>query len=294
MIAVDWGSSSLRAWRVADGGIVEQRRAATGALACGERHADVLGELIAGWDDRRLLVCGMAGARGGWREAAYVDCPADAARIAAALLPVETTGTVLHGRDVHIVPGVADLSASVADVMRGEETQILGLPHARESGHSVVCLPGTHSKWVIVRDGAIASLRTLMTGEAFSLFRTHSVLARSLDAADGAFDDDAFAAGVRRSGDSGGLLHHLFGIRAQSLFGRLSPSAAPSYLSGLLIGHEVRCQLPLPAPLHLVGSETLTRRYRRALALLGVDAAVHGEELAVAGLCRLAQVAGLR
>ncbi|MBB5885148.1 2-dehydro-3-deoxygalactonokinase [Xanthomonas sp. LMG 8992] len=295
MIVVDWGTSSLRGYRLdADGGILEQRRSDQGIAACQGRFPATLAALIDGWDGD-VVLCGMIGSRNGWIELPYAPCPADAAALAASMQPLQDPA--LPGRTLWFVPGVASGADAVPDVMRGEETQLIGLlallateSPAAEAHH--VCLPGTHSKWVTLRDRRIASVATMMTGELYALLRTHSLLARLMDADDGAFDAAAFDAGVQRSGEPGGLLHHLFGVRSLGLFDRLSAAAAPSYLSGLLIGHELRAQATLPPVVHLVGGSGLLARYAHALAALGSAVRTHPEGLAARGLYRLAQQHG--
>lgn len=289
MIAIDWGSSSLRAYRLDDDGtIVDQRRADAGVLSCGGRFAEVLARQIDGWDDARIMMCGMVGGRGGWLEVPYVACPAGEREIAAAITLLDDGAAIFAGRDLRIVPGMIDRNSSpIADVMRGEETQILGLFDRLGGGLHNVCLPGTHSKWVLVRDRAVSSIHTAMTGEAYALFRTHSVLARLMPAEDPLFDAAAFDEGLRRSGDAGGLLHHLFGVRTARLFDMVSDAQSPSYLSGLLIGHEIRAQAPRPELVHLIGNDRLLAVYAHALHTFGIEARRHSEDLAAFGLHRL-------
>jgi 2-dehydro-3-deoxygalactonokinase len=291
MIAVDWGSSSLRAWRLDDGGsILEQRRSDLGVLSCDGRFAEVLTAQINGWDDARIMMCGMIGGRGGWKEAPYVECPAGTREIADAIVPLENGSAAFADRDLRIVPGMIDRnSAPTTDVMRGEETQIVGLLDRLGDGVHVVCLPGTHSKWVQVRDHAVASVRTAMTGETYALFRNRSVLARLMPAHEPPFDAAAFDDGLRRSGDAGGLLHHLFGVRTAGLLGQLTETQAPSYLSGLLIGHEIRAQTPRPQHVHLIGNDRLLTVYAHALEAFDIDARRHPEDLAAFGLHQLAR-----
>lgn len=291
MIAVDWGSSSLRAWRLGDdGAILEQRRADLGVMRCDGRYAEVLAGQIDGWEDERILLCGMIGSRGGWQEVPYVECPAGAREIAAGIVPIESGSAVFAGRDLRIVPGTIDRSAAkAADVMRGEETQIVGLLDRLGDGTHTVCLPGTHSKWVQVRNHAIGSIRTAMTGETYALFRKHSMLARLMPADEPPFDAAAFDGGLRRSGDGGGLLHHLFGVRTAGLLGQLSGAQAPSYLSGLLIGHEVRAHTPGPQRVHLIGNDRLLTVYTHALEAFDIEVRRHPEDLAAFGLHRLAR-----
>jgi len=290
MIAVDWGSSSLRAYRLDDdGSILEQRRSDLGVLSCDGRFAEVLADQIDDWDDERILLCGMIGSRGGWQEVPYVECPAGAREIAAAVVRIEDDAAVFASRDLRIVPGMIDRHSATADVMRGEETQLVGLLDRLGDGAHTVCLPGTHSKWVQVRDRAIASIRTAMTGETYALFRKHSVLAKLMPADEPPFDAAAFDEGLRRSGDAGGLLHHLFGVRTAGLLGQLSDTQAPSYLSGLLIGHEIRALASRPQCIHLIGNERLLTVYAHALDTFGIETRRHSEDLAASGLHRLAR-----
>ncbi|GAB3094141.1 2-dehydro-3-deoxygalactonokinase [Lysobacter terrae] len=291
MIAVDWGSSRLRAYRLDDHGhIIDQRRSDRGVLSSDGRFADELARQIEGWDDELILLCGMIGSRSGWLEAPYVECPGDEREIAKAIVRLKCDQPGLAGRDLRIVPGMIDRNSSaVSDVMRGEETQVLGLLGMLGPGTHTLCLPGTHSKWVQVSDDAIASIHTMMTGETYALFRTHSVLARLMAADDVPLDTESFDAGLARSSHSGGLLHHLFGVRTLGLLGNLSDTQSPSYLSGLLIGHEVREQAARASQVHLIGNDRLQLAYARALKALGVHVHCHSEELAAAGLHRLSR-----
>ncbi|MFC3550531.1 2-dehydro-3-deoxygalactonokinase [Lysobacter cavernae] len=294
MIAVDWGTTRLRAYRLdADGAVLERRDGGEGALSCAGRHAQALAALIAGWDDGAIVLCGMVGARGGWREVPYVDCPADAVQLAAALLPLQDED--LPDRKLWLVPGMADHTRSVPDVMRGEETQVAGLLDTLDAGEHTVCLPGTHSKWVRVESGRITSIATAMTGELFALLRTHSTLGRLMESAQhDRFDAAAFDDGLARSAQPGGFSHHLFGVRSLGLFGRWPDEALPSYLSGLLIGHEVRAlAASSSAPVHLLGGDALVDAYARALAALGIASIRHAETLGATGMHRLVRLRGI-
>ena len=294
MITIDWGSSSLRAYRLdAAGSILEQRRSDQGVLLCNGDFSGVLVKLIEGWDDAEVVMSGMIGSRSGWREMPYLDCPAGVQELAAALEPMHIAE--LPGRTLWFVPGVADQSsASVPDVVRGEETQVCGLLQLLYHGTHVLCLPGTHSKWITVRDGRITNVATAMTGETYAVLRQHSVLGKLMDKDDSRFDAPAFDAGLRRSGEGGGLLHQLFGVRTLGLFGQFSPRALPSYLSGLLIGHEVRAsgvlsRTPRPAQVHLIGNDRLLAAYARTLVALGIGVQRHSEDLAAYGMHLLAK-----
>lgn len=288
MIAIDWGTSSFRAYRLADDGTVrEQRSAAAGLLACGGRFEAVLAQQLEGWDDAVVAMAGMIGSRNGWHEVPYVAAPAGPAQIAAGMFAFEAAS--LPGRRLLIAPGLSHHPAEGApEVMRGEETQIAGLlERLPGAGPHVVCLPGTHSKWVHVEAGRITGWQTAMTGELYALLRQHSLLAALMPAEAGADGDDAeaFARGLAASGDPGGLTHHLFGVRTRGLFDALAAAQAPSYLSGLLVGHELRALVPAGTALvHLVGSAALVARYERALATRGLATQRHDEALSARGL----------
>jgi 2-dehydro-3-deoxygalactonokinase len=289
MIAVDWGSTSLRAYRLdATGAVAEHKRSDSGVLACDGGFAAVLAPLIESWNDTDIVLCGMIGGRSGWVEVPYLDCPAGSKELAAALTRMDSPD--FPGRTLWFVPGLADLSSTdVPDVMRGEETPLCALLETLGSGNHVVCLPGTHSKWVTLREGRIHGIATAMTGEAYAVLRQHSILGKLMDPQDTRFDAYAFNAGLQRSGKAGGLLHHLFGVRTTGLFNQFSASALPWYLSGLLIGHEIRAselltRIPRPAQVHLVGNDRLLTAYAHALVALGIGVQRHPEDLVAAGL----------
>jgi 2-dehydro-3-deoxygalactonokinase len=173
--------------------------------------------------------------------------------------------------------------------MRGEETQIIGALAELPDGEATICLPGTHSKWVRWRDGRIAGFATAMTGEVFAVLRRHSILGRLMAEGDDAHDADAFAAGLRRAGEAGGLLHHLFGARTRGLFGEIGEKALPSYLSGMLIGHEIAALAPPGGgTVHLIGAAALVGLYREALASCGRDSRIIDSDCVARGLFLLA------
>ncbi|QJD67510.1 2-dehydro-3-deoxygalactonokinase [Xanthomonas campestris pv. badrii] len=291
MIAIDWGTSSLRAYLLdATGTVLEQRRGNDGILACQGRFADVLSALIADWEGP-VLLSGMIGSRNGWVEQAYLPCPADTAALAAAMRRYDD---LLPGRTLWFVPGVSTGERTgVPDVMRGEETQLAGLLASLGQGDHVACLPGTHSKWATLANGQLTDFATVMTGELYAVLCQHSILGKLIPDAHAELDAPAFLLGIERSAEPGGLSHHLFGTRTLGLFDRLSAQALPSYLSGLLIGHELREHRGTHATVHLVGSPALAQRYALALQHLGVQSQLHPEDLAAAGLFALARQRGL-
>jgi len=289
LVALDWGTSSLRAWLLGDGGAaLAEKSAPLGILKVPDgdfaaAYRDVCGDWLV--DGLPSIASGMIGSRQGWVEAPYVACPAGFDALAQALVRTDA--------GLAIVPGVSCVGAGgVPDVMRGEETQVFG---ALEGSDGVYVLPGTHSKWVTVSDGRIASFATYMTGELFAVLREHSILGRTM-AADAPHAPEAFRRGWEAglAGD-GALLHRLFGVRTLALFDALSPSEASSYLSGLLLGDEVRAALrhrAAPA-VTLIGDATLCERYRDVLAGAGVASRMAQAGAARSGLWRIAIAAGL-
>jgi 2-dehydro-3-deoxygalactonokinase len=309
LIALDWGTTSLRAYLLAaDGAVLEERAEPWGILRVPDGDfAAALGHVTREWRARwpalPAIASGMIGSAQGWVQAPYCRCPAGVDDLAAAL--VSAGGGVLR-----VVPGVTRAEGSdPPDVMRGEETQIVGALalHPALAERSLVILPGTHAKWVAVAGGRVRDFATYMTGELFAVLRDHSLLGRPARDAGAAPDpaeaEDAFARGVLAARDSAhGVAPLLFSARALVLAGRLAPAASLEYLSGLLVGDELRCGLASPlatpsgagAPLPtLVGDPALCRRYAAALAVLGVPPPLVVEAAAPRGLWRIAERAGL-
>jgi len=288
MIAIDWGTSSFRAYRLAgDGTVVEKRAAPLGIMQVEQgRFAQALHERIGDWlgdGETRVLMSGMIGSRQGWKEAPYVATPAGVEAIAAGMVSVP-----MHsGHDAWIAPGVSTRDETgVPDVMRGEETQILGVLDALPPAGAWICLPGTHSKWVFVRERRIERFSTFMTGEVFAVLKGHSILGRMMD--DAPVDLSAFDAGLD-AGSRTALLHGLFGVRARGLFGELTAARSGAYLSGMLIGSELAS---LPGDIGrawLLGSHELARLYEHALGRRGIEVARLDQDAAVAGLVTLAR-----
>ncbi|MGX7709492.1 2-dehydro-3-deoxygalactonokinase [Methylobacterium sp. Gmos1] len=286
MIAVDWGTSSARAYRLApDGAVLARREGAGGILRVPEGgFPAALTEMVGDWlaaGETRVLLSGMVGSRQGWQEAPYLACPAGLDDLAGALVPVPFAGAT-----VRLVPGLsAEDAAGTPEVMRGEEVQIFGALAGDED--ALICLPGSHAKWVRVAGGRVAGFTTSMTGEAFAALSGHTILGRMMTGP--AEVGPAFEAGVARSAEGGGLLHHLFGTRALGLFGRLAPEDAASYLSGLLIGHDVAAAMTEAAIVRLVGSGPLMALYGRAIALKGGQAVAGDPDAAARGLALIGE-----
>jgi 2-dehydro-3-deoxygalactonokinase len=278
MIGVDWGTSSFRAFRLADDGRILARRSAPKGILhiANGAFAETLESEIGPWradGERHVLLSGMIGSRQGWREAPYLPCPAGAHDIAAAVLDLPTA---------KLVPGLSDRDdADIPEVMRGEETQIIGTGLV----DGIACLPGSHSKWARVLNGRIIAFRTYLSGEAFAAIRAGTILGRMMP--DAPHDQAAFADGLARARQPGHLLHHLFGVRALGLFGQLADTASASYLSGLLIGHEVAAAMKSDTDIHLIGAAHLGALYAEAITTYGGTAAIHNEDAAAAGLHRI-------
>ena len=281
-VAVDWGTSSLRgALLDADGKVLEEQSHARGILSVpAGGFGAAFDELFGAWmapAGTRCLISGMAGSKQGWVEAPYCACPAGLAEIAAKVIEVQP------GR-VAMVPGLSDEHDGVPDVMRGEEVQLVGAKALTGLRDGLFVLPGTHNKWVRVAEDRVAGFRTFMTGEFYALLGTHSILARTLDTS-APLDEAAFLQGVMQSANNEGLLHNAFGARTLALFERMPKQELASYLSGLLIGEELRTQsLRAAGEVVLIGSPALTQRYALALHASGVASRTLGAEATWAGL----------
>ena len=286
LVAVDWGTSSLRgALLDSDGRVIEEKSAPRGILTVEAGGFPAVFETLFGaWmqsASTRCLISGMAGSKQGWVEAPYCACPAGPAEVAAKIIPVAPR--------IAMVPGLSVDDDGVPDVMRGEEVQIFGAVALTGIRDGLFVLPGTHNKWVRVADGRIAGFRTFMTGEFYALLGTQSILARTVDTT-AALDEAAFLRGVALARNGCGLLHNAFGARTLSLFGRMQAGALASYLSGLLIGEELQAQdLQAGTEVVLIGSPQLTRRYALALDDRGILSRTLGAEATWAGLHALHQ-----
>ena len=300
IIALDWGTSSLRAWRLSGtGAALDARRQDWGIMHLPEGgFPAAFAAITQGWSDPAhpvpAIACGMVGSRQGWREAAYMPTPAGLADLSAGLLTLDAGG----GQVLHLIPGVLEANDPQApDVMRGEETQAMGAL-GRLGGDALLVMPGTHAKWARLHGGRLVSFRTVMTGELFALLCRHSILGRGQSEAPPvtqAARDDAFDRGVR-AGHAHGALARLFSTRALTLTGGLELGCAPDYLSGLLIGEELRIAAPeieTAARIALTGDAALCARYAQAFAAIGAPRPEHIADTALDGLVRIATIAGL-
>ena len=287
-IAVDWGTSNLRAWAMDGAQILDEAVSSDGmGKLVRDEFEPALLRLIGPWLEAGpvpVYACGMVGSRQGWCEAPYRCVPCAPIDIAA-----QVKAPTLDPRlSVHIAPGLKQTTP--ADVMRGEETQIAGALALLPDYDGVLCLPGTHSKWAHISAGEVVSFQTFMTGEMFSLLSEASVLRHGLQG-DG-WDDGAFDAAVSDALSRPERLGaRLFSLRAEGLIAGLPPAAARARLSGLLIGAELAGARPywLGQRVTLVGASRLSNNYARALKLQGVDAqSLSVTDCTLAGLSSLA------
>ena len=297
LIGLDWGTSSLRAYLLdAAGAVIDSRDSDQGIMrvanaAFAATFAAVCGDWLQAHPRAPMLFAGMIGSKQGWLEAPYCTCPADVRAIAHAIVPLPLAG----GRSAHIVPGLSCANAAgVPDVMRGEETQIIGaLP---SSGRHLAVLPGTHSKWAWVEEGVVRGFASFMTGEVYAALSGHTILGRLMQL-ESPHDASAFARGVRYGLEAPqALLSRVFSARTLGLFGQMDAGALPSYLSGLLIGSEIGGALEMAPPADkvvILGNAALTLRYAEALALADVATAIGPADCAARGLWRIAGAAGL-
>lgn len=282
-IAADWGTSNLRVWAMSAAGDVLAEASSDQGMGKLDRTGfepalmDVAGKWIKG--PMTVIACGMVGARQGWAEAKYdrVPCPA----ATNGFTPAPTKDATLN---VHIIPGISQ--DSPADVMRGEETQIAGFLSRNPGWDGIICLPGSHTKWVHVSADEIVSFQTYMTGELFAAISDHTVLKHSVDST--GWDDAVFEAAVNETmSRPERLAANLFSLRAEGLLHNMNNEAARSRLSGLLIGTELAGAKPywLGQQIAVIGAGNIASLYVKALGLQGAPATqVQGDSVTLAGL----------
>jgi 2-dehydro-3-deoxygalactonokinase len=299
LIAIDWGTSRLRAWLVdVDGRVLADAENDKGIGAIDRGHEAIFESAVAGWPTVPAIMAGMIGSRQGWREAAYVPCPTTPAALATKITRLDTAS----GRPVAIVPGLV-LAAPTrdGDVIRGEETQMIGLIDREPAFSGTAILPGTHSKWARIEKGVIVDFQSFITGELFELLSRKSFLRHSVAADDGDLSAaPGFALGVKRTAKDGlPFLSALFSVRTRQLLGNVRPEDNLAYLSGIVIGGEIAAartirRLDPTTPVRIVGARSLARAYHAALQSLGFETvALDGDRLVLDGLVHLARGIGL-
>lgn len=323
LIGLDWGTTALRAYRMdATGRVLETRQRPWGIMRLPQpsegnaaptagfelAFAESCGDWLDATPALPVIACGMVGSAQGWKEATYLDVPLPLARIGAQLTVIERAGRT----PVHVVPGLIQRQG-LPNVMRGEETQVLGAVTSLgdgdwADGELLVGLPGTHSKWVSVhkgtpalREGSVTRFETFMTGEVYAALRGHTILGRTMSEAP-ASDPAAFERGLSVAGEPAGAagpLSTIFSTRTLGLTGALPSTSQADYLSGLLIGHEIAALAGLLRARHarprilLCGESDLCRRYTLALRHHDLPEPTLAEQATERGLWRLALAAGL-
>lgn len=287
-VAVDWGTSSFRLWLMGtDGGVLAERRSGEGMTTAAKTgFSQILAAHLAAVEapaELPVIVCGMAGARQGWVEAGYIDVPAFLFSILSGAVSVPG-----ESRDVRILPGLAQRDAAAPDVMRGEETQLLGALGPDSEGTQAVCMPGTHSKWVHVKDRKVTGFSTFMTGELFEAITKHTILMHAIagaedQPADAAAFEVAVAAAFRRPALASNLI---FTARSGQLLHGISAAAAQAKLSGTLIGLEIAGALQdagKDTVVTLVASGRLRVLYEQAFHKLSLSFNAIDADVAVRG-----------
>lgn len=298
LIGIDWGTSSFRAWLMAgDGSVMAESAAPAGIMAVsGGRFEDVFHDQVGSWlstyPGMPIIASGMITSRNGWHETPYLPLPTSARQLAANLHVFATQS----GHTIHFVTGLARLDeGTTPDVMRGEETELIGHIAASPLPSGLFIMPGTHSKWVTAIDSEIRAFDTCMTGEVFALLRNQSILGRLAE--DGPFREAAFLTGVHAAASSRKALPSLiFSARTLVLFEQLAANEVADYLSGLLIGDEVKAGLAVHSTCDtptVIGRGDLAERYRLAFEAFGHKAVLADPGMARRGLFEIGRLARL-
>lgn len=260
-LAIDWGTTNRRAYRIAaDGAVEETRRDDRGILAVAPgAFAAELAEIRDRLGDLPALCAGMVGSNRGWTETPYATAPCAISALSRGLCWVEPERTA-------IVPGIVLREGARADVMRGEEVQFFGAAHIGAPRDALLCQPGTHAKWARMADGRIEWFATAMTGELYSLLQQHSLIGAEMTGM--AIVGEAFLKGVCDAGEQE-LLTRLFGVRAARVSGISADQDASSYVSGLLIGTDVRARVDRGRHAYVLADRKLGALYLAAIGAVG-------------------------
>ena len=292
IIFIDWGTTNVRVFLVdgLSGDVIDQRKSDKGIKFVPRgAYPAVFSELTQGWLDtaKFTLMAGMVGSANGWEEAAYVPLPASPLKVSEHIHNLSVTP------NVYIVGGLCCHGIdNTYDVIRGEEVQIIGLMSKIEQEKQLVCLPGTHSKWLeIDEDNIIDSFTTVMSGDFFSAICTSTIMAMMLDSPQ-AFSHDDFQKGVELSARPGGIMAHMFKVRGALLFNQIQPEHIESMISGIVIGSEIHSMKEVyntNAKIQVIGSDSLGEKYSLAFEMLAIAHQVHdGDSLSLEGMKFLA------
>ncbi|SNY89980.1 2-dehydro-3-deoxygalactonokinase [Cohaesibacter sp. ES.047] len=297
-VGIDWGTTNIRAYLLdASARILDKHTLARHIKDCNDDGwTTVYQTLIEGWnvtDETPVIICGMAGSKFGWVEAPYASCPAGVSDLVAKAVHPDDIENIM------ILPGLCCKDdRGNHDVIRGEETQLLGLFEQSSLITRLICAPGTHTKWISADNYTVRNFHTTMTGELFGLLTEHSILAQSIAKSSSSAVGAKFEDGVRMAAEGGGLLADIFKVRANSLFNELNPEDAGDFLSGILVGTDVFQEVSsldhglVSVP--LIGPKPLSERYARALSHFGIEGIVlDAEELTIAGLASVARQMGI-
>ena len=265
-IAIDWGSTNLRAWHYQDGVCLDERRSEAGVTRLGDRTpGEVFASVTAGWpvNDVPVVMAGMVGSNAGWLSVPYLSCPVALGEIAGRLTRVE--------EKAWIVPGLSVERADNYNVMRGEETQLLGALELQPA--PLYVMPGTHAKWVQMEQDRVLDFRTVMTGELHHLLLKQSLIGAGLPEQQA--NAAAFHEGVQVGSNDASILSRLFEVRASHVLGARDRRHISDFLSGLLIGHEVALMTQqanaTSQPITIIAGSALAQRYQQALQFIGMD-----------------------
>lgn len=294
LIGIDWGTSSLRAFLIGAGGeVLDHISKPLGIMQIKDGDFErSFNDLVGPWQqaiDLPIIASGMITSRNGWVETPYVSVPSGVQQLADALVTHKTS----DGTTITFVTGMTADHNGVPDVMRGEETQIIGASVLGMS-NGIFVMPGTHSKWITLRCDQIVDYSTYMTGEVFAALSKHTILATLMEYAP--FKEDAFRKGCAVGlAEGSNFLHDLFGVRSLPLFGKITGTMVKDYLSGLLIGAEVKGAdvAQIKGPVTIIGRDDLADRYEIALSIAGLKTNRAPDDIVARGHFMIAQVAGL-
>lgn len=291
-IVADWGSSNIRAFLYLDNKLVETKKSDQGitkvqGVACAKVFQQLCGPWLEQYGSLPCVLAGMVGSINGWVDAPYLECPVNLSKLSEKLCSIDND----FGSKIKVVPGLCIRQPDNYNVIRGEETQLVGALKIKPLSYYL--MPGTHCKWVKLEDQVVESFRTVMTGELHNLLLTQSLV--GMGAGEQESNNEVFTKALEQSFNDNNLLPRLFEVRGARIVGNLNPAHVKEYLSGLLIGSEVASMIkmfnaPVGATIGLIGNDSLNKRYKQALTLAGLNATeINGDNAFIEGIVPLAQ-----